>query len=55
MRRRQIVAGLSLAAAMPTIAARGQQPAMPIVAYLSSGNSAAGREKQIDGLLVHPT
>jgi putative ABC transport system substrate-binding protein len=50
MRRRQIVAGLSLASAMPTIAARGQQPAMPIVAYLSSGNSVIGREKQLDGL-----
>ena len=50
MRRREIVALLTSAAIGSPRIAKAQLTAMPMVAYLSSGISIAGREKQLDGL-----
>lgn len=50
MKRRKFITVAGSAMAARPLGARGQKPAMPVVAYLSSGNSIAGREKQLDGL-----
>jgi hypothetical protein len=45
MRRREFIAGLGSAVALP-LAARAQQPAMPVIGYLSS-LAAEGAQKSI--------
>lgn len=50
MRRRDMIAVLGGAAIASSPLVRAQQRLMPQIAYLSSGYSLAGREKQVDGL-----
>src|SRR4051812_21399708 len=49
MRRREFTWLVGTLAAWP-LTARAQQQAWPVVAYFSTGNSVAGREKLLDGL-----
>jgi putative ABC transport system substrate-binding protein len=49
MRRRDFIVGTIGATVAWPFAAQAQQPAMPVVAYFSSGNSPTGRENLVDG------